>query len=67
MIFELENKISLPEKLLWSELEVQIINFSHVDNPSMDEIFHKGIKAARIEKDTNTFLLKSDTIAILKK
>jgi len=33
----------------------------------MDEIFLRRIKAGYIEKDSNTFLLKSDTLAILKK
>lgn len=33
----------------------------------MDEIFEKRIKSGSIERDGNTFLLKSNTIVILKK
>ena len=59
VLFELEHKMNLPKELSWNELKKLIMNFSHIETPTLDEIVKKQIMAASIiPNETNTFLIK---------
>ena len=66
IFFDLENKVKYDEKVEWIKIQDQIMNFTHIIEPTLEKIFAEDIRQGKITKESNHFLLDADILKIIK-
>ena len=52
IFFDLENKVKYDEKVEWIKIQDQIMNFTHIIEPTLEKIFVEDIRQGKITKES---------------